>query len=551
MTVALEQLRRWRPTVLRDVAAILVIERVLLEQVLAEVIASRLVAGRWTGAASVAATAEAEAVARAIRALCLALSATESALGRAAESLDAAKGLVRRADALAVAAGGRIDPSGRLVLPPRLERLDDPVMAAVGAREEERIRWEVGRLLDRALAVAGTADRELARSLAAAVVDDACFPAPVAAAPLGPPTPALRGAREALPFATAAWWRGLSESQREWVLRERPEWAGPSDGVPAAARHRANLLLLARAERAAARRLQVELDSRPGDALLGVGLEGRAVGQKERQRVEDLRALREVIERDDGVQRQLLLVDDSGPMVKVAVAVGDVDTAEHVTTFVGGLTTTVRSDLRRYEASFVDERDKAKRLGGGADLAVVTWMGYPAPQATEVLAPNGRSVLSDRVARENAGALAAFVNGIDASREVRPHQTLWAHSYGSVVGGFALLRNTGVDDVVLFGSPGVAFTSLSQAGLKPGALNVLRADWDLVAYSGWHLTDPADIPGVSLLSTGSSKPSGTNQGLPSTGHSQYLRPGSTSEHNLIAVAIDRPDLRVRDGSQAP
>jgi hypothetical protein len=102
--------------------------------------------------------------------------------------------------------------------------------------------------------------------------------------------------------------------------------------------------------------------------------------------------------------------------------------------------------------------------------------------------------------------------------------------------------NSAFDDVVLFGSPGVAFTSLSEAGLKPGSLNVLRADWDLVAYSGWHLTDPVDVRGATELSTGWSKPSGPNGGLPATGHSDYLKAGSTSEQNLVAVAVGRRDL---------
>jgi hypothetical protein len=35
--------------------------------------------------------------------------------------------------------------------------------------------------------------------------------------------------------------------------------------------------------------------------------------------------------------------------------------------------------------------------------------------------------------------------------------------------------------------------------------------------------------------------------MPSAGHSEYLKAGSTSEHNLLAVAIGRPERRVLDG----
>lgn len=543
MSLVLGKLRVARPDVLRDVASQVRLERQRVEQVLGELVAARVAGLGWTGPAALAAAVEHDRLVRELVSTGRALASTLAALLEAADDLEAALALVRRADAVAADARGHLDEQGHLVLPARLDRLGEPAGAVLAAREDERTRWEVGALISRALTQADAADRALARALAEAVVDNSCFlRAEGAQASLAPP--ALAGVREATPFSNAVWWQALTSRERAWVIREHPEWVGPRDGVPAAARHEANLTLLARAEHQAAAALEAATGGRrvPFDALLGVGMEGQVVGLQERKRVAELEAVRAVIEQRDGVPRQLLLLDLSGPLVGAAFALGDVDRAEHVTTFVGGLSTTVGSGARRYDRAFARMRAKGQAQAGGADLAIITWMGYPAPQATEVLSPGGRSVLSDRVAREHAAALTAFVNGIDAAREGSPHQTLWAHSYGSVLGGQALMRNSGLDDVVLFGSPGVAFTSLSEAGLKPGSLNVLRADWDLVAYSGWHLTDPLDIPGATELSTDTSKPSGLNAGLPATGHSDYLKAGSTSEHNLVAVAVGRRDL---------
>ncbi len=523
-------------------------ERVVLEQVLGELIASRVAAMRWTGLAAAAASMERDDVLRAVQVSCRGLTMTYAALLRAADEIDRAWILVRKADALAADAGGRVDEAGRLVLPPRVFGVGDVEAAVVAARDAERLRWEVEGLVSRAIEDVGVADRELARALGDALSENACFPAPGLDTVLRPPRTLGVVPQESQAFANSAWWQALSQAEREWVIAKHPEWIGSTDGIPASDRHEANLVLLTWAERAAAAELAQATSRRAlaADAVLGVGLQGLAVGSAERKRVAELAAVREVMSQQDGVPRQLLLLDASGPLVKAAVAVGDIDRAEHVATFVGGLSTTVRVDLRRYDKRFTAMREKGRSMAGGGDLAIITWMGYPAPQLTEVLSVSGRSVLSDRVARDNAAALSTFANGIEAARGEPVHQTLWAHSYGSVLGGFALRRNAAYDDVVFFGSPGVAFTSLAQAGLKPGGLNVLRADWDVVAYTGWHLTDPADVPGVSMLSTDWSKPTGLNTALGSTGHSEYLKPGSTSEHNLVAVAVGRPGLRVTE-----
>jgi hypothetical protein len=355
-------------------------------------------------------------------------------------------------------------------------------------------------------------------------------------------------------FASAAWWRSLTDEERRRTIREHPEWVGPRDGVPAAARHEANLALLDTAEQAAL--VQLRSARRTGSPWNATE---RTSAQ---ELVDGIRAVREVLGRRDATRRRLLLVDTRAPDLRAVVAVGDVDRADHVVTFVGGLSTMVGADLRRYDDTFVRMRSDARDLAGGQDVAVVTWMGYDAPQMHEIASSVDRNVLNAKLARESAGALADFVTGLEAARDRPAHQTVWAHSYGATLAGFASLHTSAIDDVAVFGAPGLPFSHLEQTGLKAGSLNVLGAIGDDVFSYGWmvHGTRPQEVAGSVRLSTFTAKEPGVgcnhwlrprssfvDVGRTSAGHSDYLRAGTDSAHNLVAVAAGRPDLRIVQG----
>jgi hypothetical protein len=370
-----------------------------------------------------------------------------------------------------------------------------------------------------------------------------------------PPVPSSAGGVSAQVFASAAWWRSLTDEERRTVIRDRPEWVGSRDGVPAQARHEANLALLAQAEAAARER------SRAAQRSTGIGY------ATERRRADEhvaaLEAVRDVLGRRDGGERRLLLIDTSGLDVKAVVAVGDVDRAEHVVTFVGGLSTMVGTDLRRYDDTFVRMRAESRALAAGQDVAIVTWMGYDAPQVREIVTSIDRNVVNAKLARDNAAALADFATGVEAARDRPAHQTVWAHSYGAVLAGFASLRTSAVDDVAVFGAPGLPFSDVSRTSLKPGSLNVLGAVGDDVFDYGWavHGTPSAQVAGATRLSTFALKQTGSgcnhwlhsrsefvDAGRTSSGHSDYLRQGTDSARNLTAIAAGRPDLRVVQGA---
>ena len=521
----------------------------------------RSAAPRWSGAASSAAADRYGLVVAGLGRLAGSIAATAHAVGHAAARLQSALDLLGRADRRAADEGAWLDGEGRLFLPVRAS-LGDPAGEAHRARLDELLRAEVHACLRQARCAASETDEELwrallcsARGATGSIGTGVQTPSPSAPPPPPPPPPAAAGGVGAQVFASAAWWRSLTDEERRRVLRERPEWVGPRDGVPAAARHEANLALLARAERvASARAREAQRSASPGNA---------AQRTRAAEHLAALQAVRDVLGRGDGGPRRLLLVDATGLDVKAVVAVGDVDRADHVVTFVGGLSTMVGADLRRYDDTFVRMRSEARALAPDEDVAVVTWMGYDAPRVHEIVSSVDRNVLNAKLARDNAGALADFVTGVEAARERPAHQTVWAHSYGGTLAGFASLRTSAVDDVAVFGAPGLPFSDVARTTLKPGSLNVLGAVGDDVFGYGWmvHGTSPADVTGASRLSTFALKQSGTgcnhwlhprsdfvDLGRTSAGHSDYLRAGTDSARNLVAIAAGRPDLRVFQGA---
>lgn len=557
--LTVREIRDFRPAAVSEVARALEAQRRIVTQALTVLLAQGDVvgsgrwrsfptsgtsgssSGSWGGDAAAAATARASRSADALSGLAASLGASAQAVRELSRRMEQSLSLVRWAEQAAAARGGRVDDSGAAVLPARPPGLE-PVLASQLAVLDVAASEAVARATATARRIADDADRDAHRQLWAAARGEASAGRTDLALVAAPPPLAVRGAA----FASAAWWRSLTSDERATVINEHPEWVGPRDGLPPSVRHAANLALLARAERSAQAGLR-RAESTP--AGRGHPMAGRSPLELAREKVAALRAVRAVLGIRDGRPRHLLLVDTTGPVVRTVTSIGDVDRAGHVATWVGGLTTAPERDLERMDRTLSAVRRRAWEqsadIGDPGDVAVVVWMGYAAPQLREALSPLGRSVLSDRVAQEGGPALARFLEGIDAARDTPVHQTLVAHSYGTVVSGHALELQRRVDDVVLYGSPGTPITSLAQAHLKPGSLNVMAAFGDPIAMSGWFVNDPRHVPGAVELVTGLALKPVTNDVMwSSTGHSDYLREGTTSVHNIEAVIAGRPELRL-------
>ncbi|HET9945987.1 MAG TPA: alpha/beta hydrolase, partial [Actinomycetes bacterium] len=256
-----------------------------------------------------------------------------------------------------------------------------------------------------------------------------------------------------------------------------------------------------------------------------------------------VRATRQVINQQDGHLRQLLVFDVSGRSARVAVALGDVNRAQHVAVVVPGFTTTVERDLAGSDRLAADLADVARRaatlVGDRRDVAVVSWLGYDIPQTADTFR-GSHSVVLQSSAEEGATALDSFLRGLPSER----HLTLVGHSYGSTTAGIAVARpDTPVDDLVVLGSPGLGVNRTADLGLPPGRVHVLEAADDPVADLGWLGPDPDTLPGVDRLSTGAARLPDETVGEAATGHSRYLAPGTTSQWNVAAVVVGAPLVR--------
>lgn len=360
------------------------------------------------------------------------------------------------------------------------------------------------------------------------------------------------------PEQAREWWETLSSDERDDVIAKHPDWIGNRDGIPAWARDRANRSLIEdyRSELEEERdRLKEALSNK---LLARIGLEGLLTNEDRQLELIEAKLLGldrigDVVGEDfSSSNRQLLVLDITGEQqLKAAVAVGDLDTADHVAVFTPGMTSTVQGSLKDIDRDMAALRTLATaesaKYGDGGTVATVAWLGYEAPQWNGLQGLD-RSVLTDSLAKRGAADLAQFYGGIDASRDVDPHITALGHSYGSTTTGLALQRTHGVDDAVFFGSPGIGTGSVADLHLSPGHAYAMET-WDdvLVADSGWFGGDPSRVEGIQQLWTGRAGIYGPTERAEfesSSGHSEYLKARSTSQHNLAVIVAGVPERAI-------
>lgn len=178
--------------------------------------------------------------------------------------------------------------------------------------------------------------------------------------------------------------------------------------------------------------------------------------------------------------RKLMLLDtESGRQARAAIAVGDPDTADHVSVSAPGLNTTVHGAIGGMADEAQNVRKEAitqLRLAGSSDtVAAVAWIGYDPPQVpgfgdlSGSLA-GGWEVSHDDVAKAGAQNLARFYDGLNAAHDGPMDLTAIGHSYGSLTTGLALQvpGDHGVDKALFYGSPGIEATTPQQLGLQNG-----------------------------------------------------------------------------------
>lgn len=359
------------------------------------------------------------------------------------------------------------------------------------------------------------------------------------------------------PEEVSVWWALLSESEREALINKDPEKYGNLNGIDMASRVKANDLVLNGRIDAAGNRIpgllekaQKEYDEakaayeKDKDSFWGrqysddEGLE-RYLNAK--NKLDDLLAIKKALEGKD-ISLVALEFGEPGENVRAALAIGDVDNAKHVTTFVPGMTTSCRrsTDLNLgYARNLIEAAENA----GGAEkgsVAAVAWMGYEAPPdpSTEDV-----SVAFPGKAQAGAEKLNGFLTGIHSWRSERGmdvHQTPVTHSYGSLTGGFAM-RDIGegvVDDFVYTGSPGSAVNSVGTLGVDPEHTWVsaipLHDEVQGMGPDGTFGRDPKELEGIGHLSGDATGGDGYNSDPNAekyANHSAYFYKAKAGQHN--------------------
>ncbi|GAA4503578.1 alpha/beta hydrolase family protein [Actinoallomurus oryzae] len=219
---------------------------------------------------------------------------------------------------------------------------------------------------------------------------------------------------------------------------------------------------------------------------------------------------------------------DFDPRGRAVEVIGDLATARRVAVLVPGADTTPATfDSRGTASPGGGARAlyaEAERLSPGARLAVIAWLGYPAPAT---ISP---AVLTTGHADQGARALRPLVSWLNARGA---GVALLCHSYGTVVCGRAA-KDLAATDIAVFGSPGM--TVSSAAGLHTRArLWAGRASADWMRYT----------PNVRVLGVGfGADPVAAGFGARrfaagDGGHSDYLRPGGAALRNLALIALGR------------
>ena len=341
------------------------------------------------------------------------------------------------------------------------------------------------------------------------------------------------------PEEVSVWWKRLSDSEREALINKDPEKYGNLDGIDMASRAKANELVLLGPKDASGQHVpgagllgQAERDLAEAEAaMVGATSNLAALDLKRKQaqnRVDDLRALRDQMQ-VDGVTLVSLQPGKPGENVLAALAIGDVDNAEHVATMVPGMTTNCRDSAALNLGYAYNLREAAVKAGADKNnVATIAWLGYDAPPALPDL-----SVASTAQAEAGADPLRKFATGIHSWRSERGmdvHQSIIPHSYGSTTAGIAM-RSIGkdvVDDFAYTGSPGAGVASVGTLGVDKDHVWVSAVPHhdavQGIGTDGDFGLDPKTLKGIGHLSGDASGAKGysTYSLNPVANHSSYF-----------------------------
>ncbi|MFD8705627.1 alpha/beta hydrolase [Kitasatospora sp. NPDC059648] len=355
------------------------------------------------------------------------------------------------------------------------------------------------------------------------------------------------------PNSVKKWWNGLTDAQQQHMIQTEHDKIGALDGIPATARHQANLINLQHGKED----LQRQLDGLGPAPKQFLGyVKGEPVANPEYDKwkakhddLEDkMRGVKAIEDRlntpvDADHPPTFLLGFDTKGHGHAIVAANNPDTADNVSTYVPGTGSRLgemggnmdRSDRMVISANSANGNTKT--------TSSITYIGYDAPQN---IIPEAAD---DSYAKNAEDKLRGFQDGLRATHEGKPsYNTILGHSYGTTVVGYTM-RDKGlpVDNVVLIASPGVGVEHAKELGVDPSHVYVAVGDDDMIdntppeQASNWvsnftnnvgYWAGTVDNPDHHL--SFGRDPSNANFGAqyipsaPGTGHSDYWEKGSPS-----------------------
>ncbi len=441
----------------------------------------------------------------------------------------------------------------------------DPAAPLFGYTEGEVLRAKYQEMMEcvaDALRIADEVDAEFARRLRRLAMGT--FARAEGRASISPGLP--NDADESWsPSEVSAWWAALTDEERQACIERDPLKYGNLDGIDMASRDKANRLALYGCEDADGNHV-------PGTGLLDQAQakfdEAKRVYEKNmfngalswdeindlasayfraERDLEDLQKIDEHLrtkQASDGMPLSLLALDTSGEQVKAAVAVGDVDHAQHVANFTPGMGTNVRDSLDNYVdvADRMRENTVEQAKVERSDVAVVAWLNYDAP--ADALHTGDLSVVSTDKAHAGADRLAGFLTGVRSWRDEQGgslHLTSVSHSYGSTTAGLAMLQvgEGVVDDHIYLASPGSGADSVGALGVDPSHVWVSAVpEGDMVQGMGPDITfgrNPEQLEGIQHLSGDATGAQGYDPqpSSPVANHSSYFAPPKPGERNKV------------------
>jgi hypothetical protein len=604
MSLTLADIERWDASAIHDVSKALAKRGASANDVRDGLGKLPLIAS-WQGSGGDAARASLDKLSAYLAAHGLEMARLSSATGESADEIERVKASLQRIKGDAEQEGFSIDMSTGEVTPLHPDMVGDPIYALQQADLEVRIK--------ELLAAANTADAELAAAITTA-----------GEVPSGqPPVPDVLS--QPLPDAPQQFhdfWERLTPEQKE-ALYQRDHSIGNRDGMPVVDRDYFNRQALtdgmtqAQGSQATADALRnqhpdwangqnIPPPNKPG-AIFDDRLKYEAWQRQYDSARNGAKYLPDLQAVDKSVtgfpDRKLLLLDTkSGDMAHAAIAVGNPDTADHVSVTAPGLNTTVHDSIvGMSDEATAMQREALRQLGITPgheleDVATVAWIGYDTPQVPGLddaggSLQGGWDVSHGQLAQAGAKDLANFYDGITASHEGVPAQlTAVGHSYGSLTTGLALQEpgSHGVTDAMFYGSPGIAATSPGELQLPDGHVFTMQTPDDMIknvydlppwahavadalpsplgdlaqstmrtldlSGAGQFGPDPATNPNFTHLETGAvSVPDGSGGTLDlgaAHGHSDYPRFGDdgtprTTNYNIAAVIAGLQDDAIR------